>query len=55
MSFYKTMYKIFAPLVRRIYRLQAVHAENLPDTGCILASNHTAFDDVLIISAAARR
>jgi len=55
MSFYRTMYKIFAPVVRWAYRLQAVHAENLPDTGCILASNHTAFDDVLIISAAARR
>ena len=55
MSFYRTMYKIFAPVVRWAYRLDTVHAENLPDTGCILASNHTAFDDVLIISAAARR
>jgi len=55
MSFYRTMYKIFAAPVRWVYRLQAVGAENIPQRGCILASNHTAFSDVLIISAAAKR
>lgn len=55
MSFYKTMYKIFAAPVRWVYRLRAVGVENIPETGCILASNHTAFSDVLIISAAAKR
>ena len=55
MSFYRTMYKIFAPVVRLFYRMEIVGAENIPENGCILASNHTAFDDVLILSAAARR
>lgn len=55
MSFYKTMYKIFAAPVRWVYRLRSVGVENIPETGCILASNHTAFSDVLIISAAAKR
>lgn len=55
MSFYRTMYKIFAPLVCLVYRLQAAGVENIPQKGCILASNHTAFSDVLIISAAAKR
>ena len=55
MSFYRTMYKIFAAPVRWVYRLQAVGVENIPQRGCILASNHTAFSDVLIISAAAKR
>ena len=55
MSFYRTMHKIFAAPVRWVYRLQAVGVENIPQRGCILASNHTAFSDVLIISAAAKR
>ena len=55
MSFYRTMYRIFAPLVRGVYRLRSIGVENIPQTGCILASNHTAFSDVLIISAAAER
>ncbi|MBQ8402428.1 MAG: 1-acyl-sn-glycerol-3-phosphate acyltransferase [Clostridia bacterium] len=55
MSFYRTMYRIFAPAVRFVYRLRAVGVENIPQSGCILASNHTAFSDVLIISAAAKR
>ena len=55
MSFYRTMYKIFAPIFRCMYRLQIVGVENIPQRGCILASNHTSFADVLIISAAARR
>ena len=55
MSYYETIYKIFAPLVIRLYRIETVGAENIPETGAILASNHTAFSDVLVISAAARR
>jgi len=55
MSFYGTMYKVFAPLVRAVYRIEAVGKENIPEGGVILASNHTAFSDVLIISAAANR
>jgi len=55
MSFYGTMYKLFAPLVRAIYRIETVGQENIPEGGVILASNHTAFSDVLVISAAANR
>ena len=55
MSYYDTIYRIFAPLVRRLYRIETVGAENIPAEGAILASNHTAFSDVLVISAAARR
>jgi len=49
------MYNIFAAPVRWVYRVRAVGVENIPQTGCILASNHTAFADVLILSAAAKR
>ncbi len=55
MAYYETMYKIFAGPIRALYRLRAVGVENIPETGCILASNHTAFSDVLVLSAAARR
>lgn len=55
MSFYRTIYKIFSAPVRWAYRLRVVGEENIPKDGCILASNHTAFSDVLILSAAARR
>jgi len=55
MSFYGTMYKVFAPMVRALYRIETVGQENIPEGGVILASNHTAFSDVLVISAAANR
>ena len=55
MSFYETIYRIFAPAVRRLYRIEAAGVENIPPEGAILASNHTAFSDVLVISAAAGR
>ena len=55
MSFYETIYRIFSPFVKRLYRIEAVGAENIPADGAILASNHTAFSDVLVISAAAGR
>ncbi len=55
MSFYRTIYKIFSAPVSWVYRLRVVGVENIPQNGCILASNHTAFSDVLILSAAARR
>jgi len=54
-DFYKTIYKIFAPAVWALYRIRAIGVENIPPEGCILASNHTAFSDVLVISAAAGR
>lgn len=55
MSFYSNIYKVFGPIVRAVYRIEAIGQENIPEGGVILASNHTAFSDVLIISAAANR
>ena len=55
MSFYGTIYRIFSPIVRLLYRIEAVGVENIPAEGAVLASNHTAFSDVLVISAAAGR
>ena len=55
MTFYEKIYKTFAPFVIRLYRIRTEGTENIPETGAILASNHTAFPDVLVISAAARR
>lgn len=50
---YTKFYNFLAPLIRRIYRIESVGAENIPDGGVIIASNHTAFSDVLVVSAAA--
>lgn len=55
MSFYTWFYNTFEPLVSRIYRIERVGVENIPEGGAILASNHTSFSDVLVISAAAKR
>ncbi|MBE6542635.1 MAG: 1-acyl-sn-glycerol-3-phosphate acyltransferase [Ruminococcaceae bacterium] len=55
MTFYERIYKTFEPAVSWIYRIEPVGVENIPEGGAILASNHTSFADVLVISAAAKR
>lgn len=55
MTFYETMYKIFQPAVAWLYRVHPVDWENVPEGGVILASNHTSFADVLVLSAASKR
>ncbi len=55
MTFYQWIYKIFKPAVAAIYRIEAEGVENIPEGACILASNHTGFADVLVISAASTR
>lgn len=55
MTFYQWFYKTFKPFVSFIYRIDAHGVENIPEHGAILASNHTAFSDVLVISAASTR
>lgn len=55
MTFYQWIYKTFEPAVSALYRIEARGVENIPAGGAIVASNHTAFSDVLIISAAAKR
>ena len=55
MTFYQWIYKTFEPAVSALYRIEAHGVENIPEDGAIVASNHTSFADVLVISAAARR
>ena len=51
---YDKLYKNLSPLVRKLYRLEVTGEENIPaEGGIIVASNHTAATDVLLISAAA--
>ena len=52
MTFYQWIYKTFKPIVAALYRIESEGVENIPEGGCILASNHTGFADVLVISAA---
>ena len=53
MSFYDRFYRIFSSFVRHLYRIEVIGAENLPAEGAILAANHTAFSDPIVLSAAA--
>ena len=55
MTFFERMYKMFQPTVFRLYRIHVTGEENIPEGGAIVASNHTAFSDVLVISASTKR
>ena len=55
MTFFERMYKMFQPAVFKLYRIHVTGEENIPEGGAIVASNHTAFSDVLIISASTKR
>lgn len=55
MSFYSKFYDTFYPLVAKLYRLEVIGRENIPESGAILAANHTALSDVIVISAASTR
>lgn len=55
MTFYQWIYNTLEPAVSALYRIEAHGVENIPDDGAIVASNHTSFADVLVISAAAKR
>ena len=55
MTFFERMYKMFQPAVFKLYRIQVSGEENIPEGGAIVASNHTAFSDVLVISASTKR
>lgn len=55
MTFYQWIYKTFEPAVSALYRIEVHGAENIPEDGVIVASNHTSFADVLVLSAAAKR
>lgn len=54
--FYGMLYRIFAGLLRRIYRLEIRGAENEPKEGPLLVCcNHTAFSDVIVIAVSLHR
>lgn len=50
---YERLYKKLAPFFKRLYRLEIVGQENIPEAGgLIVAANHTAMMDVIILSVA---
>ena len=55
MTFFERMYKMFQPMVFKLWRIHVTGEENIPEGGAIVASNHTAFSDVLVISASTKR
>ncbi len=51
-KFYKGVYKCLAGLVRRIYRVEIIGAENEPENGpFIVAANHLSNHDVVVLAA----
>ena len=54
-KFYRIISTIVRPFCKWIYRIEVRGAENIPEEGAILAANHTAFSDVIVISAACNR
>ena len=55
MGFYNVIYKLFSRPVRAIWRVKTEGIENVPEHGCLLVANHTAFSDVLVLEAAQKR
>ena len=53
---YKFLYWLLAGLVRKLYRVRVINQNNEPiDTNFILASNHTAAADAVIIAASMKK
>lgn len=50
-AFYRWIYKTFHRPLIALYRIEIQGGENIPEGGCILASNHTSLTDVLVLSA----
>ncbi len=51
-KFYKGVYKCLAGLIRRLYRVEIIGAENEPENGpFIVAANHMSNHDVVILAA----
>ncbi len=55
MRVYRFLLRFLGPIVRKLYRTRVEGLENLPEGGAIFASNHTAFSDVILLTAAVRR
>jgi len=55
-TFYVHIYRIFAKLMRKLYRLTVVNKELEPQEGpCIVCANHTSLSDVIVLSASMKR
>ena len=53
---YWRVYKVFAPIIRFMFRISAEHTENIPLTdGLVICSNHISFLDVLSIASTSKR
>lgn len=50
---YSKLYNALAPLITKLFKITAEGVENIPECGCIVASNHIAFTDPILISVAA--
>ena len=55
-KFYAGVYKIFSKLVRSVYRVEVIGAENEPTEGAYIAClNHISVQDVVIAGASVKR
>lgn len=52
---YRFLYAILAPLIRFFYRIKTVNPENIPEGGCLICANHTAFSDVFVLAASVKK
>ena len=51
-KFYRCLYKLLAGIIRRIYRVEVVGAENEPESGSfVVCANHISNHDVVILAA----
>lgn len=56
MSFYSGIYKVFARPIRALYRARTIDGDKMPmEGGCIVCSNHTSLQDVIILAACMKR
>lgn len=56
MTFYDTLHRLFAVMMRTLYRVRVIGAENEPMEGpCLICANHTSMSDVIILSAVTHR
>ena len=56
MSFYSGIYRIFAGPIRLLYRAKTIGGDNMPlEGGCLVCSNHTGLNDVVVLAACMRR
>lgn len=53
--FYRAIYWLLSKPVRAIWRVRTEGIENIPEKGCILVANHTAFSDVIVLEVAQKR